>query len=392
LCDEVGLGKTVQAVEAAKEVKASTVLLICPKNLKPWWKRTLEDRVGIEDEHESGALTIVLTETGQTWVMAHYEQFIERRDAALTWMREQVWDVIILDECHKIKNPQAQRTNTIKHLRSRYKWGLTASPIADKPVDLWGLLNWVAPVAFTSRWKFVDEYTMVEVDRYGHRKTGEPRNLNRLRKEVAPYLLSRTRQAVGMELPPLTVEDVWLESGTQQGALYEKMEKQFLVEIAEDTIIAIPSALARFTRLHQVASDPSCFGVSSNTKLEWFTDYLESGGPPAVIMTRYINTAATIESQLRKARRTDFLVGTYGSLAEGHNLQTWSHLIMWDMCYSRQTYEQAVGRVYRQGQTQPVVVHRLMVEETVDQDVEDTVARKLEEAQMIMNYIRRKER
>jgi len=130
LADEMGLGKTVQAIGVINALKAMKVLIVCPAGLKLNWKNELDE-----------------------WLMAIPGQDIQvisyhAADSADVGDSEDFpFDLLIVDEAHYIKNPQARRSKAIKHIAKFAKRVLllTGTPMENRPVELWPLLQIACP-------------------------------------------------------------------------------------------------------------------------------------------------------------------------------------------------------------------------------------------------------
>lgn len=439
LGDEVGLGKTLTGLLAISQVKDwQRVLIVSPLANCPWWMEQVEEQLGVPVTRYEGRVG-----PGQYQdlsgvegvVVAHYAQFQmrgkdKRRSSAkyaadLTKpLLQPTWDVVLLDEVHKIKNRQAQRTRMIKQLDTTYKWGLSGTLVAEKPEDIWSVLNWLDPDKFSSFWSFVNNYCQMEErrGRGGHTykkilglkirrdskgNWSEEVTLSELRRVTKPYLLVRRRVDVGIELPPIVGHDeiVPIEMADDQKAFYQEVETETLIELTEqhgssdtwdltgNNSLIIRSAGARFIRTQQVTSAPTTFkkGVS-NAKLEWFREYLDNGGKPAVVLVRFRHTVQVVEQALEKAGAKGFIVGVYETLATGLNLQHLDTIIAWDAAPSRLLWEQAVGRIRRMGQERPQQVYRLAAThsefETVDKRAWKNIDRKETNVALVTEWLR----
>lgn len=435
---QAGLGKTLTALLALQNLKAKRVLIVSPKSLKYWWAKEIQEtEPGQVHVHDLGSQWEVEVWTParkiRTYTLAHYEQFKDGKTVKVKNNRgkpkrkpshltvpylNQDWDVVIADECQHIKNRKAQRTYWMGKLPAQYRWGLTGTPLAERPQDLWAILHWVAAQDFRSYWRFVNQYWDQETGFAGTRtftklaglkwgfdgETGKYSpdvTLRLLQKQLEPYMLVKRLEDVGIELPPLTTTELPLEVDGSQREFYEQVKKDTVIELADDlgdpdvwdlsgTLdqLVINSVIARFTRLQQAASAPTVFRPElNNTKLDWLTDYAD-GNPPAVIMTRFNHTVDKINEVLAKAKRDDFTVGTYGKLAEGHNLQHYNQLIAWDAPQSRQQWEQAYHRIHRLGQDRPQQVIRLMADNTIDQHCWNLIENKEKAVREILEWLR----
>lgn len=436
LGDQVGLGKTYTALAAVMRLEIDSVLLVVPLSLKPWWVKS----IGVmELEYKNGGTidTAAYVDVDWGWakntprvraidiegnemreyILAHPEQFTDRYVGKTGYLARS-WGAIVIDEVHKFKNHRngkraPQRTRLIRKAKSNYRWGLTGTPVAENPQDLWGLLNWVEPHSFRSFWRFVEEFCEVNYEGYFGTEIGQMKQDRAalLHKTAKPYILVRRLEDVGMELPPLTVTDVPLHMGKKQKALYDDVRKKMIVALARHPLtgaaiqqggwqaidlknsLIIQSVMARFVRQHQIASDPSVFIPTwdENAKLEWLSDWVDGGGEPFVLLTRYRQTVATVTAWLKEnwpGLERQCTVGTYAKLSHGHNLQDRRVLILWDQTFSRLEYDQAIGRVYRQGQERPVQVYRLLLHNTVDSRVVTTLDNKGTQIDLVLGYLR----
>lgn len=426
---ECGLGKTLLSILAlalrlGEDGEDARVLVVCPPTLKDWWLQEAAE-LGLPVTVYSGMVAPAtyqsLDDVGGI-VLAHYQQFVGHSSKAIRPLTKpllkQKWDIVVLDEAHWIKNRKAQRTKMIKLLKTRFKWGLSGTLVAEFPQDLWSLLNWVAPGEYSSYWTFVDQYCLTEVATFsgrsfrrvvGVKPTLLPDGtystdvtLATLRRNTEDLIWIRTREDVGVELPPLTISDVPLTMPADQAAYYHRVKTETVILLVEqfgppdvwdlrggDDSLVIRNAAVRFGRLMQVSSDPTVFfPCEEHAKRGWLLDYLESGGRPAVIFTHYVHTAEQIEHTLQEQGATGFTVGTYDKMAEGLNLQAYDTLIAWDPSPSRMKWEQARYRIHRMGQERPCQIYRLMTSD-IDRRAWRQIDFKETTVQMIVAWLRK---
>lgn len=422
LGDQVGLGKTATSLWAAEEIEARSILVIVPANLRQQWAEEiikihghrynvrLVGKAGNEVTFErfNDALPMA-----PTYYITHYEQYRDdRRDKNQphivgSWALSNTWDLVIVDECHRLKNKDSQQGQWIRRLQAKQRWGLTGTPIADRPQDMWGLLNWIDPKRY--RWKgpWLRKYMIFGYNGYGHKPVAVKQDqLPALAEEVRPYIYVRTLDDVGLELPPLTIQDVPLTMPDRQANHYKKVKTQAMVDLSEvvgdnDDLLdltgerrhlILTSAAERFTRLHQIASDPTDPKAGNarlpSAKMDWLKGYVQDGGPPAVVLTRYRHTAETIRKNLKAWGAEGFIVGTWAYLSEGHNLQHLHTMILWDLTYELLQYTQGLGRCHRSGQTKPVHVYRLCLKGTVDTRIKRTIDKKDDQSQLVLGWLR----
>jgi SNF2 family DNA or RNA helicase len=422
LGDEVGLGKTATALQAVVEADAQRILIVCPKSLKPQWAAEIRKVLGDKPYITDNPYYAWVHGDGPLYMLAHYEQFRNANPQSkvaselTTAYLKQSWDVVILDEVHYIKNRKSQRAKWIKKLKAGLKIGLTGTPVAEYPQDLWSILNWLDRKQFSSFWNFVANYCEVETNRWGgshsqkitgllHHPDSEGHwttemTLKLLRKTTEPYLLVRRLEDTGVELPDLQTVDVPLTMEPDQRKFYLEVKKKAIIELTEElgdpdiwdlsgeNQLIIRSAGARFTRLQQTASAPTVFKPCPNIKLDWLKVYVEGGGEPGVILTRFRHTVAAITELLVDLKSFGWTVGTYEKLGTGHNLQHHRVLIAWDAPKSRLDWEQAVGRIHRIGQERKQLVYRLAIADSIDTHCWTLIDNKNETVNLIISWLR----
>jgi len=196
LADEQGTGKTLQAITAALQVGAQKILVICPATAKANWEEEIE-------MHTSGCHGVAnlkgLNEQKRRqlgraqdarFVITNFDSVPELADD----LNSHNFDLIIVDESHRIKNPRAQRTQAVLQLDAQRKWLLSGTPLRNlNNEELFTQLHYLAPDKFPNLRDF--EY------RYGNEQTGDW-NLHR---DMQPLMLRRTIDEVLPELPPKTI-------------------------------------------------------------------------------------------------------------------------------------------------------------------------------------------
>lgn len=121
LADEPGLGKTIQVAEFVNQTRPTSVLIVCPASLRINWGKELEAWL----THKPGALDI-----------ASYGTAAKASDNLI-----HKWDLVVFDEAHYLKNPDAIRTKTCLKIPAHRRLFLTGTPIVNRPIDLWPILE-----------------------------------------------------------------------------------------------------------------------------------------------------------------------------------------------------------------------------------------------------------
>lgn len=169
-----------------------------------------------------------------------------------------VWDHIIVDEAHYIKNRNAKRTKTLKRQKARFKTALTGTPADDKPQDVWSIWNWLSRKDYSSYWRFFDEFidSSEEVNHrtgQGYRKVIGVKNMSEYHRRVSPYYIRRRLTDVRDDMPEKVYSDMWVDLTGRQQKDYRQIESiqtALLGKYNEE--YTIEWAIAVFMRLQQM--------------------------------------------------------------------------------------------------------------------------------------------
>lgn len=222
IADEMGLGKTIQAIGYINNTDTNTALIVVPASLKRNWKREVEKWL-VKD------LTVdVIT---KKMAVSEYPQIaiVNYESINADEIVKRNWDLLILDEAHKIKNTQAQRTKTIQAIAMNFKnrLALTGTPILNRPVELWSLLELVkAPIAKDGFWKFAFKYCDPSKNKWGGWEFGSSHR-DQLQEELrASVLIRRLKKDVLKELPAKVRSVVELEPNASAKKLIDKVKAE----------------------------------------------------------------------------------------------------------------------------------------------------------------------
>lgn len=299
LGDDVGVGKTVQAIGAARICRAKTIHIVSTKTMLRYWA----------DE---------LTKWWPNWV-EHAEVTFSTYDALAKYAdTKQRWDVLILDEAHKLKNRKTlRRSRVVKVARRCGKvWPLTATPIMNRVDELWSLLNLVDSTRWSSFWKFVKMHADAQPGRYGWVINPAPTNPSRLATDIAPYFLRRERGVVANDLPPVEIVRYRVPMTPGQAKLHHELEQDMLATLEDGTLLFAPTALAKLTRLRQCAISPLLFASTEvGGKTEALLDLIEGAeGKPVVIFSQWVKVLDIMADAL--AAEGHFISMLHGQLSD----------------------------------------------------------------------------
>lgn len=204
--DEMGLGKTIQGIGVVNATPdAQNVLVICPASLKINWQREIEKwlvhdlSVGIVQGTKASSWLDTNVVVINFEVVAKHLERIKKRD----------WDIIIIDEAHRLKNPKAARTKAIlgsprsgkEPIQAKRRILLTGTPICNRPIELHPLAGYLAPKQFGNFWNFAKRYAGARRTDFGWDFSGAT-NLDELHKRLRRHcMVRRLKSEVLTDLP-----------------------------------------------------------------------------------------------------------------------------------------------------------------------------------------------
>lgn len=431
LADDMGLGKTLQALSAARELGAKRVLIVCPNAVKGLKHKdgTFFSGWAGESSKWFPDWTISIVEgdkqqridaiTAETNVLVIHYDVLRLHVAELT---AQTYDVIIFDESHRLKSRKAKVTTVARLVakQSDNLFFLSGTPILNRVSEIWTVLNMLYPKdkRFSSYWRFCGDYCNVHKDQWGWviDDISDPDHpkIVKLRKTLEPIVIRRTKPEVLSDMPPKTIQQVWVELTTQQRRIYTEMEKQMLAILESGEQVSVTVIIAQIMRLKQIALSPGLISEADpnvrGAKFDALLDILESlGGKQVVIFSQFRKALETlytfletkdvgptflytgaIDQRVRAGLVESFQGGDIRNLlvttqagGTGVTLTAASTAIFLDKLWTPALNNQAQDRLHRIGQKEPVTIIELLAADTIEERIE----KMLESKQSIIDAV-----
>jgi SNF2 family DNA or RNA helicase len=205
IADEMGLGKTIQAVATAVMKKAifgfRRTLIICPASLKEQWRQEIKKFSNEEADVIDGLpeqRNLLYEKSSAYFLILNYETVL-RDWQSINRMEP---DFIILDEAQKIKNFSTITAQSVKLLKKKHGLVITGTPIENRLIDLYSIVQFVDPHYLTPLWEF--SYQHCYFDTTNKNKITGYYNLQELNKRLKSILIRREKRKVLKELPNIT--------------------------------------------------------------------------------------------------------------------------------------------------------------------------------------------
>ena len=264
LADEMGLGKTLQAL-ALLQCLPGTALVVCPASLLENWRREAQrfaPQLRTFVHHGARRLASAAAAAEHNLIITSYGTLVRDEDL----FRSVRLRCVIADEAQHLKNRRSQNARALRGLDAQGRFLLTGTPLENSLDDLRSLFEFILPGYLTA-------------PPPGIRGTDKAWFDQRLRAQVAPYILRRTKAAVAPELPPKLEQVLWCELTDHQSTLYRRTQ-----ETGERTLIDLEAggasesqvrfaALTQLLRLRQICCDPR---LVEKTGMD-AADYAQSG-------------------------------------------------------------------------------------------------------------------
>jgi SNF2 family DNA or RNA helicase len=405
LADDMGLGKSLQALTAAavdfERGVAHRILVVCLASLKYNWLDEIQLHTffkamvldGKPDDRFKQMKQFALE--GYDVLIVNYEQVV----AHVGDLNELFFDIVIIDEAHSIKTPTSKRTKAVMGLEASRYMMLTGSPMLNRPDELWPLLHRAAPDKFPKYWTFRMRYCVF--GGFQGKKVVGIRNKDELIEKMQPYMLRRLKKDV-LTLPgALPPKQEWLTLTPLQKRMYKEAEEELKVTNVDGmTLLEINNVMTKFLRLKQIAStshtlDPD---TDKSTKLDRLEEIVEElclgAGESLVVFTQFRGVLEAIENRLKGKIPTFVLHGDVKLEERQQRIRDWgrkppavlaamlqvggvglnlvaaSTVVFVDKLYVPALNKQAVDRLDRIGQTKEVHVIELLTRGTVERRIE----------------------
>ena len=413
LLDTPGLGKTASSIIAALESGAKKILVICPASLKLNWKK----EISIYDNPEN--VSIIQREwIPNKWTIINYDildkfNTVEKpkkgkkpkfkfqeydEDVVNNTIINEKFDLIICDEAHYLKSSKANRTKHVKKIAKTIKkrWMLTGTPITNKPVDLFSLLELVEHPLSKNYNGFLYGYCNAKSMMIKGRriiKADGASNLDELNRRIKTVSIRRRKEDV-LDLPDKIISPIYIELDDDDRVDYDSSVERY-IQMREEQgknvtyarkLVEL-SVLRRWVAEKKLKHTKELINNSLETdkKVIVFTDYT------AVVDTlreEYKDICVVVNGETSQKDRQkaveDFqnnpsvklFIGNTVAAGVGLTLTAAEVVIVNDLNWTPANVDQSLDRAFRIGQTKDVICYFPLFDDTIDTIVYEVLDKK----------------
>lgn len=416
LADEVGLGKTIEAGLVLKEYMVrglvKRALILVPASLVLQWVRELNQKFGIsafaqKKEH-----------------MWQYDVVVASIDTAKRDPHKDIilgsdYDMIIIDEAHKLKNKKTTNYQFVIQLRKKYCLLLTATPIQNDLDELYNLITLLKPGQLGGQSEFAANFV---VDKR------LPKNEDQLQDALSTIMIRNRRGDGGISFTKRFVRNIRLELSPDEKALYDAVtgfvrdryaesegdltSMLSLVTLQREVCSSRDAVFLTLVNLFKKTAEDSPLRpkiwelvefikhIQANTKAEKALELVQEMNDKVIIFTEYRATQEYLLQFFRSHNmiavpyrggmnrgKKDWMMDLFRGRAqvliateaggEGINLQFCHHMINFDLPWNPMRVEQRIGRVHRLGQTEDVKIYNLCTVGTIEEHIVNLLHEKI---------------
>lgn len=427
LADEVGLGKTIEAGLILKEYLirglVKRALILVPASLVLQWVRELNGKFDIpavaqkKDYSWNNEIVVASMDTA-------------KREPNRTMLQGAEFDILIVDEAHKLKNKRTSNYQFVNELRKKYCLLLTATPVQNDLSELYNLITLLKPGQLGGEGDFAANFVQ---DRR------LPKNEEKLQAALSQVMIRNRRSDGGVHFTERHVANVPLRLSPEEMALYEGVTGYVRNHVKAETGMDLTSMLSLVTLQREVCSSRDAVfltlinlfkktaedsplrpriwelvalikSIKSNTKAQKTMELIRSIDDKVIVFTEYRATQEYLLKFFKEhdlsavpyrggmnrgkkdwmmdlfRRRAQVMVATEAG-GEGINLQFCHHIINFDLPWNPMRVEQRIGRVHRLGQSEDVRIFNLCTLGTIEEHIVHLLHEKINMFELVIGEL-----
>ncbi len=433
LSDEVGLGKTIEALiifsEYIKRGMVKSALILTPTPLVSQWKEEMKSKFDLDipstddaDFKKKGAAF-----WDAPFILASINQAKSKKNFEKVTSRE--YDLLIVDEAHHLKNRTTLNWKLVNAIQKRFILLLTATPVENNLMELYNLITLLKPGQLQTATAFREKF-MTKGD------PTDPRNRALLKELLQEVMIRNTRALAGINIPPRYAQTIRIDASKGELAFYERLESLImalnnthkgrgrlitknLLAQAGSSPKAVEGALINmlekksYTDDHEkelLALKKMCKTTLDTPKNKALLKLIQSSREKIIVFVKYRGTLdhlgeflerndislARFHGQMNNQKKDQEIEAfqkdkqvlvTTEIGGEGRNLQFCCRMVNYDLPWNPMKIEQRIGRIHRIGQEKDVQIFNFCGAGSIEEYILDILDRKINMFEMVVGEI-----
>ena len=433
LSDEVGLGKTIEALiilsEYLRRGMVKTALILTPTPLVSQWQTEMASKFNLKvpstdsPEFKSGDNNF----WEQKIVVASINQAKSKKNWDLITNRE--YDIVIVDEAHHLKNKSTLNFKLVNALKKKFILLLTATPVENNLMELYNLITLLKPGQLETATSFRERFM----------KRGDPtdpQNREMLKHLLGQVMIRNTRALAGIHIPPRFATTIRIAPTKGEIAFYERLQvllhllneqkkgraklmiknllaqagsspkaveatldrmldsRSWLLEIEKEikavrnlcrTTVDTPKNMA-LLKLVKADSEKLIVFVKYTATLDHLAEFLEWNDISFVLFHGGM-TNEKKDAAIQAFKDNIQVLVTTEIGGEGRNIQFCSRMVNYDLPWNPMKIEQRIGRIHRIGQEKEVQIYNFCAQGSIEDYILDILDRKINMFEMVIGEI-----
>ncbi len=422
LADEVGLGKTIEAGIVLKELilrgVAENILILTPASLTLQWQAELQYKFD-----EQFKIVKEIEDWNNPKLISSLD--LAKRPEHKIYSLKKNWDLVIVDEAHKLKNPETQNYKLVDSLSKKNILFLTATPLENSLLELYNITNLIRPGLFGTMKRFKDNF--IEKDER------TLKNVNELKKYLETVMIRNKRSDTIINLPDRKTENIFIDQTDKEQELYadvtqyvingywnnyESFKLINLQRAVTSSSYAIKKSLWNYIdksndineRRTLLSLYSKASSILENSKGKILNDTLEKINSKVLIFTAFLSTQDYLYDLLSQQglkvikfhgalnniekkqalesfeKYGDVLISTDAG-NEGLNLQFCNIIVNYDLPWNPMVLEQRIGRIHRIGQTREVLIINMVLNKSIEEYIFEILTKKIKMFETVVGDI-----
>jgi len=433
LSDEVGLGKTIEALIVFKEYiqrgMVKSALILTPTPLVSQWQGELKTKFGLDipSTDDSDYRMKGLSFWKEPFVLASINLAKSKNNFSVVTERE--YDMVIVDEAHHLKNRNTLNWKLVNALKKRFLLLLTATPVENNLMELYNLVTLLKPGQLKTALEFRKEF-MTRGD------PTDPQNRSKLKELLGQVMIRNTRALAKIDIPPRFAQTIKVDLDKHEKELYERISAlvqninktngtshklllKNLLEEAGSSPRAVSLTLSRVLAKKDLlleqekeiqAINNLCRSMDHTRKNKFLLKLIQSSPGKKIIFVKYLGTLDYIsdflswkgishalfhgsmnnrkkDEQIKSFREDKDVLVTTEVGGEGRNLQFCHQMVNYDLPWNPMKIEQRIGRIHRIGQKKEVMIYNLCATGSVEDYILEVLDKKINMFEMVIGEI-----